>query len=136
MNYECHFGDLLTVVSFTRDILAIAKFLVSTCRIFIRHRTIGLYIIILCDTRTRNHRRFYYPISRLCVMDFVSGSGSFPHPPQGGLIPPNFRTTPPPRLQGEMRERVEGEEGGKGKGEEKGREGTPKGWLTPPCSKS
>jgi len=31
-----------------------------------------------------------------------------------------------------MRERGEGEEGGKGKGEEKGREGTPKGWLTPP----
>jgi len=31
-----------------------------------------------------------------------------------------------------MRERGEGEGGGKGKGEEKGREGTPKGWLTPP----
>ena len=58
-------------------------------------------------------------------------AGSFPHPPQGGLIPPNFRTTPP-RLQGEMRERGEGEGGGKGKGEEKGMEGTPKGWLTPP----
>ena len=31
-----------------------------------------------------------------------------------------------------MRETGEGEGGGKGKGEEKGREGTPKGWLTPP----
>ena len=31
-----------------------------------------------------------------------------------------------------MREREEGQGGGKGKGEEKGREGTLKGWLTPP----
>ena len=45
---------------------------------------------------------------------------------------PNFRTTTPPRLQGGK----EGERGrggrGKGRREEKGREGTPKGWLTPP----
>ena len=54
------------------------------------------------------------------------------HTPLRGGNTPNFRTTPPPRLQGEMRERGEVEGGGKGKGEEKGSEGTPKGWLTPP----
>ena len=57
-------------------------------------------------------------------------AGSFPHPPQGGLIPPNFRTTPPPRLQGEMREKGEGEGGGKWKGEEKGRD--PQGLVDTP----
>jgi len=45
----------------------------------------------------------------------------FPTPLSGGLIPPNFRTTPP--ASGERRERGEGEGGGKGMGEEKGREG-------------
>jgi len=34
----------------------------------------------------------------------------------------------------ERRERWEGEGGENGRGEEKGRD--PKGWLTPPCSKS
>jgi len=42
-------------------------------------------------------------------------AGSFPHPPQRGLITPNFRTTPPPSSGGKKGER--GREGrGKGKG--------------------
>ena len=49
-------------------------------------------------------------------------AGSFPHPPQRGLITPNFRTTPPPVFRGK--------EGRKGKGREGEREGTP------PCSTS
>jgi len=65
---------------------------------------------------------------------FLDVGREFPTPPQGGLIPQLSHNTP--RLQGEMRERGEGEGGGKGKGEEKGSEGTPKNWLTPPCSKS
>jgi len=55
----------------------------------------------------------------------------FPTPPSGGVNTPNFRTTPPPGFRGNEGERGR-EGGGNGKGEEKGREGTPKGWLTPP----
>ena len=55
----------------------------------------------------------------------------FPTPLRGVNTPPTFAQHPP-RLQGQMRERGKGEGGEKGKGEEKGREGTPKGWLTPP----
>jgi len=61
------------------------------------------------------------------------GSREFPTPPQG-VNTPNFRTTPP-ASGGKERERGEGG-GWKGRGEKKRREGTPKGWLTPPCSKS
>ena len=50
----------------------------------------------------------------------ITTTREFPTPPSGGLIPPNFRTTP--QLQGERRERGEGEGGGKGREEEKGRD--------------
>jgi len=51
--------------------------------------------------------------------------------PLRGVNTPNFHTTPP--ASGGK----EGESGRGGRrGEEKGREGTPKNWLTPPCSKS
>ena len=48
---------------------------------------------------------------------------SFPHPLGGGLIPPTFAQHPTG---------LNRKEGERGRGEEKGREGTPKGWLTPP----
>jgi len=51
----------------------------------------------------------------------------FPTPQRGVNTPPTFAQHPP-RLQGEKRERGEGEGGGR----ERRREGTPKGWLTPP----
>jgi len=49
------------------------------------------------------------------------------HTLSGGLITPTFA-----QLQEERRKRGEGKGGGKERAEEKGREGTPKGWLTPP----
>jgi len=60
----------------------------------------------------------------------------YPTPPQGGVNTPQLSHNTPTRLQGERREREEGDGWGKGRGEEKGREGTPMGWLKPPCSKS
>jgi len=65
-----------------------------------------------------------------------TSSGSIPHPLRGGVNTPQLSHNTPTRLQGERREREEGDGWGKGRGEEKGREGTPMGWLKPPCSKS
>jgi len=53
----------------------------------------------------------------------------FPTPPKG--IPPTFAQQP---LASGGKEGESGR-GGRGKGRGR-REGTPKGWLTPPCSKS
>jgi len=88
-----------------------------------KHRSLAL------GTHSRNHPpipgTFFVQVRKYRRSPLTPSAGSFPHPPQGRLIPPQLSHNTPPASGGN-----EGERGRGGRGKRRG-EGTPKGSHVP-----